>query len=84
MGEETKTEEKKENKFSFADGLSLDEAKVSVVAIGFVITLIFTLVMYYQKGDISDNLSEIVIAFILVIGGVNAANRISDFFMKRK
>lgn len=68
---------------SFKDGLSIDEAKVSSLVIGFFILLIFSMVMYYVRGDLNESICNILIAMIFSIAGVNTANRVMDFIRNR-
>ena len=72
-----------EEKFNIKDGLSINEAKVSALIILCVLTFLFAFVMYVLDKDITDNLTSIIQTLILVIGGVNLSNSISNIFMKR-
>jgi accessory gene regulator protein AgrB len=65
----------KKDVISIKDGLTIDETKVSTLVISFSITLIFALVMYFKDGDISTNLTNILIAFIAAIGGITAIDK---------
>lgn len=70
-------------KINIKDGLSINEAKVSALIILCVLTFLFAFVMYVLNKDITDNLTSIIQTLILVIGGVNLSNSISNIFMKR-
>lgn len=70
-------------KINIKDGLSINEAKVSALIILCVLTFLFAFVMYVLDKDITDNLTSIIQTLILVIGGVNLSNSISNIFMKR-
>lgn len=72
-----------EEKFNIKDGLSINEAKVSALIILCVLTFLFAFVMYVLEKDITDNLTSIIQTLIVVIGGVNLSNSISNIFMKR-
>lgn len=72
-----------EEKFNIKDGLSINEAKVSALIILCVLTFLFAFVMYVLEKDITDNLTSIIQTLILVIGGVNLSNSISNIFIKR-
>lgn len=72
-----------EEKFNIKDGLSINEAKVSALIILCILTFLFAFVMYVLNKDITDNLTSIIQTLILVIGGVNLSNSISNIFMKR-
>jgi len=56
------------------NGLSLDEFKVSILAIVFVTIAGFALYQYIQTGDITNNVSDIIKTCVYVIGGVNGVN----------
>lgn len=58
------------------DGLSVDESKVSILILSFVITLISCLISYFTIGHIGENLTKIIIALIYAVAGVNVADRI--------
>ena len=60
------------------DGITAYEGKMLTVIIGAIVTLIFSLVMYYFREDISDNLTYIVITFICAIAGVSSLEQIMD------
>ena len=70
-------------KINIKDGLSINEAKVSALIILCVLIFLFAFVMYVLNKDITDNLTSIIQTLILVIGGVNLSNSISNIFMKR-
>lgn len=72
-----------EEKFNIKDGLSINEAKVSALIILCVLTFLFMFVMYVLEKDITDNLTSIIQTLIVVIGGVNLSNSISNIFIKR-
>lgn len=58
------------------DGITAYEGKMLTVILGAIVTLIFSLVMYYFREDISDNLTYIVITFICSIAGVSGLEQI--------
>jgi len=60
------------SKLNWKDGLSVYEGKMSVLIFGSLITLVFALVMYYLRKDISNNLTEIVEVFIFSIAGITS------------
>jgi hypothetical protein len=72
-----------EEKFNIKDGLSINEAKVSALIILCVLTFLFMFVMYVLDKDITDNLTSIIQTLIVVIGGVNLSNSVSNIFIKR-
>ena len=72
--EETKNLDDK--KIDLRDGITAYEGKMLTVIIGAIVTLIFSLVMYYFREDISDNLTYIVITFICSIAGVSGLEQV--------
>ena len=72
--EETKNLDNKT--IDLRDGITVYEGKMLTVIIGAIVTLIFSLVMYYFRKDISDNLTYIVITFICSIAGVSGLEQI--------
>ena len=58
------------------DGITAYEGKMLTVIIGAIVTLIFSLVMYYFRKDISDYLTYIVITFICSIAGVSGLEQV--------
>ena len=60
------------------DGISVYEGKMLVFILGAIITLVFSLVMYFSRNDISDNLTYIVITFICAIAGVSTLEQVID------
>lgn len=60
------------------DGISVYEGKMIVFIVGAIITLVFSLVMYFSRNDISDNLTYIVITFICAIAGVSSLEQVID------
>ena len=72
-------EENLDNKvINFKDGITIYEGKMTAVIMGAVITLIFSLVMYYYRQDISDNLTYIIITFICAITGVSGLEQVIE------
>lgn len=65
------------------DGLSIDESKASMLMVGFLITLVFSLVMYYLRGDITNNLQTIIITLASLIGGYNIIHDISEYWKNK-
>lgn len=78
---QTETGEKKnpdDQLLNVKDGISIYEGKMLVFIIGAIITLVFSLVMYFSRNDISDNLTYIVITFICAIAGVSSLEQVID------
>lgn len=65
------------------DGITAYEGKMLTVIIGAIVTLIFSLVMYYFRKDISDNLTYIVITFICAIAGVSSFEQVVEVLKER-
>ena len=65
------------------DGITAYEGKMLTVILGAIVTLIFTLVMYYFRKDISDNLTYIVITFICAIAGVSSLEQVVGVLKRR-
>lgn len=79
LASEKENEETKnlDNKIiNLRDGITAYEGKMLTVIFGAIVTLIFSLVMYYFRKDISDNLTYIVITFIYAIAGVSGLEQI--------
>ena len=66
------------------DGLSIDETKSSSLIISMLIVLIFSLVMYVLRGDITDNLLSLALMLIGIVGGYNIVHDISSVWGKNK
>lgn len=79
--EETKNLD--ETKIDLRDGITAYEGKMLTVILGAIVTLIFTLVMYYFRKDISDNLTYIVITFICAIAGVSSLEQVVEVLKSR-
>lgn len=78
---ENKNEETKnldDKIINLRDGITAYEGKMLTVILGAVVTLIFSLVMYYFREDISDNLTYIVMTFICAIAGVSSLEQIMN------
>ena len=69
--------------FSLKDGLSIDEAKVSVLIIVCVLAFLYAFIVYAINGDISNNLTVIIQTIVLTIGGVNIGNTVAAAIFKR-
>ena len=61
--------------------ISLEEKRVSALMVGMLATLIFALVMYWKRGDISPNLVNILEALIAGVVGVSVA-AVADSFVR--
>ena len=64
------------------DGLSIDETKSSALVLCLVVLFGFTLVMYFQRGDISDNLLTLNLTLASLVGGYNIIHDISSVWGK--
>lgn len=72
-----------ETKIDLRDGITAYEGKMLTVILGAIVTIIFTLVMYYFREDISDNLTYIVITFICAIAGVSSLEQVVEVLKSR-
>jgi len=70
------------------DGFSINEAKVSLIGVSFLIGFLFSLVMYYLNGNITDNLLTLDLFLAGGILGINgltvAKDAISSVTSKNK
>ena len=71
-------------KFSLKDGSTIYEGKMATIIVSSIITLMFSLVMYYFRQDISDNLTYIVTTFIYCLAGVTTAEKALSTFKNWK
>lgn len=71
---------KKPNSF-LADGLSIDETKLSVLMISYIICFIVTLWFFVQSKD-GEGLKSMFFSTIAAITGVNITNSLSNAFYK--
>lgn len=60
------------------DGLSLDETRISILIIFFIIFSGFGIYQYHINKDITENLLNIILALIYCIAGVNGVGKISE------
>ena len=65
-----------------SDGISINEAKTSILVISFVVVAIFGLVMYAMRSDVTDNYVVLFQTLAVSIAGVNVANAISNSINK--
>ena len=68
--------------FNLKDGLSIDEAKVSVLILCTLICFVFVLVKYHIDGDVSDNIVLVFQTLVAAVAGVNIANKVSSLIKK--
>ena len=64
--------------------ISLEEKRVSTLMVSMVITLAFSLTMYWYRGDISANLVNILSSLILGVVGVSVANTVNSVWGKEE
>lgn len=64
--------------------VSLEEKRVSALMIGMLLTLIFALIMYWIRHDISSHLVDILEALIAGVVGVSVANVANAIWGKEK
>lgn len=58
---------------------SLEERRVSSLIIAMIVTLLYCLVIYWIKNDISSNLVDILESLIFGVVGVSATSTIQNF-----
>lgn len=68
--------------FNLKDGLSIDEAKVSVLILCTLICFVFVLVKYHIDGDVSDNIVLVFQTLVAAVAGVNIANKVTSLIKK--
>ena len=68
--------------FNLKDGLSIDEAKVSVLILCTLICFIFVLVKYHIDGDVSDNIVLVFQTLVAAVVGVNIDNKVTSVIKK--
>jgi hypothetical protein len=54
--------------------VSLEEKRVSTLMVSMLVTLVFCLLMYWRRGDISSNLVNVMGGLIAGVVGVSIAN----------
>lgn len=79
-GEDLKTSPSRDDeKLSLKDGLSINEGKFSVLVLAFLLTLFYSFFLAWDKGDIPENLTTLLMTLAALIAGYNAME-----FLKRK
>jgi len=68
-------EQSKVSRF-FHNVMSVDETRVSVLMIGFMVSLIFGGYMYLTTGALSQVWADIVETLIFAVAGINAVNSV--------
>jgi len=64
--------------------VSLEEKRVSTLMASMLVTLAFSLLMYWCRGDISMNLVNILSSLILGVVGVSVANTVNSVWGKEE
>jgi len=64
--------------------VSLEEKRVSTLMVSMLITLAFSLLMYWRRGDISANLVNILSSLILGVVGVSVADTVNSVWGKEE
>lgn len=67
-----------EREHFWQSGLSIVEAKVSMLIVILIATVIFAGVVYWQDREITSNLTTVITTLIFSIAGVNVANQVKD------
>lgn len=80
--EEVPYEEENAKRGFILSSLSIDETRLSVLIICLLLSMIFGGVNYILVGDITANLTNIIITLIYAIAGVNITSSIVNSFNK--
>ena len=64
--------------------VSLEEKRVSTLMVSMLVTLAFSLLMYWRRGDITANLVNILSSLILGVVGVSVANTVNSVWGKEE
>lgn len=80
--EDVPYEEENAKRGFFLSSLSIDETRLSVLIICLLLSMIFGGVNYILVGDITANLTNIIITLIYAIAGVNITSSIVNSFNK--
>lgn len=75
---------KKKKKSFWADGLSINETRFSVLVLMAVVGFGYALYAHYDTGDITANLLDLVQVLIYSIVGVNVANAVTNAFRSKR
>lgn len=65
-------------KKGFFDLISLNEARISALIIGFFVTMGFAMYQYFTASTIDSNALNLLVTLIYVIGGVQATKQVSE------
>lgn len=68
----------------WTDGISIDESKVSCLIICLIGGMIFAGFAYLQYQDISSNFTDILIALVWGITGINVASNLDKMMIRRE
>lgn len=63
--------------------LSLNEYRISALIIGYFITLLTTMYQYIQTGTVDQNVQNILLTFIYIVGGIQVSNHIKEYAMTK-
>ncbi|MNJ01166.1 hypothetical protein D3C87_971910 [compost metagenome] len=66
------------------DLLSVDEARLSTLIVCLLITLAFSLLMYWSRGDINDSLVNILMALIGSVAGTNILATAINYYQNQR
>ena len=64
--------------------VSLEEKRISTLMVSMLVTLAFSLLMYWRRGDISANLVNVLSSLILGVVGVSVANMVNSVWGKEE
>lgn len=66
------------------DLFSIEEKRLSALIAGFFITLLFALVMYWKRGDITANLANVLQWLVFGVVGGGAVQAVKDYSEYRR
>lgn len=75
----------KKSRTSFwKDGLSINEARFSVLVLMALVGFGYALFSHYRTGDITDNLLDLLNVLIFSIVGINVTNHVTGVFRDKR
>lgn len=75
---------KKKKRSFWADGLSINETKFSVLVVMTVIGFGYSIYSHAATGDITNNLLDLVKFLVISIVGINCANYVTEAFRSKR
>ena len=66
------------DKKHISDLLSVDEQKLSILALCLITLTLIAGISYIRSGDISNNIKDIIETFAFLVSGINIANKATE------